>query len=162
MDDDADAAREYERLRAELAEFVLGVLTERLAAGQEPQLSQALIDAIDRRVDDAVAARLGNAGLAEAERPARTTRRPPPKESWFTKGRVIALAAVAAVLVAAAVYFFLNRTTGVTKTQTYNGIEVINVEPTPDGVNAQRPPANGFVPANDAAPPQPAAPPPQP
>ena len=47
MDEDTDAAREYERLRAELAEFVLEVLSERIATGKEPELSQALIDAID-------------------------------------------------------------------------------------------------------------------
>jgi len=59
MDDEADAAREYERLRAELADFVLGALAERIAQGQQPQLSQALAEAIDRRVEEAVAARVG-------------------------------------------------------------------------------------------------------
>jgi hypothetical protein len=61
MDDGADASREYERLRAELAEFVLNALAERISAGQEPQLSQALIDAIDKRVDAAVEERLARA-----------------------------------------------------------------------------------------------------
>ena len=58
MDDEADAAREYDRLRAELADFVLDALAERVAQGQQPQLSQALVEAIDRRVEEAVAARI--------------------------------------------------------------------------------------------------------
>jgi hypothetical protein len=58
MDDEADAAREYDRLRAELADFVLDALAERVAQGQQPQLSQALVEAIDRRVEEAVAARV--------------------------------------------------------------------------------------------------------
>ena len=61
MDDEADAAREYDRLRAELADFVLDALAERVAQGQQPQLSQALIEAIDRRVEQAVAARVDRA-----------------------------------------------------------------------------------------------------
>jgi hypothetical protein len=61
MDDEADAAREYDRLRAELADFVLDALAERMAQGQQPQLSQALVEAIDRRVEEAVAARVGRA-----------------------------------------------------------------------------------------------------
>ncbi len=47
MDDEADAAREYDRLRAELADFVLNALAERMAQGQQPQLSQALVEAYD-------------------------------------------------------------------------------------------------------------------
>ena len=61
MDDEADAAREYDRLRAELADFVLDALAERVAQGQQPQLSQALVEAIDRRVEEAVAARINRA-----------------------------------------------------------------------------------------------------
>lgn len=153
MDDDADAVREYERLRAELAEFVMGVLAERLAAGEEPKLSQALIDAIDRRVEDAVAARLGSGAIAESEQPSRPTRRRQPAEApWFMRWRVAIVSAVVLAVLATAAFFYLNRTTAPTRTQTYNGIEVITVEPTPDGLNAQQPPANGAVPANAAAP----------
>jgi hypothetical protein len=61
MDDEADAAREFERLRAELANFVLDAIAERIAQGHQPQLSQALVEAIDRRVDEAVAAKVGRA-----------------------------------------------------------------------------------------------------
>lgn len=61
MDDGAEASREYERLRAELAEFVLDTLKERVAAGDEPRLSQALTEAIDKRVDVAVQDRLARA-----------------------------------------------------------------------------------------------------
>jgi hypothetical protein len=60
MDDEANAAREYDRLRAELAEFVLDALAERMAKGQQPELSQALVEAIDRRVEQAVAVRVGS------------------------------------------------------------------------------------------------------
>jgi hypothetical protein len=59
MDDQADAAREYDRLRAELADFVLDALAERIAEGRQPELSQALVDAIDRRVDHALSTRVG-------------------------------------------------------------------------------------------------------
>jgi hypothetical protein len=61
MDGEADAAREYDRLRAELADFVLDALAERIASGQQPELSQKLVEAIDRRVEQAVAARVGKA-----------------------------------------------------------------------------------------------------
>jgi hypothetical protein len=158
MDDDADSAREYERLRAELAEFVLGVLTERLAAGDEPKLSQALIDAIDRRVEDAVAARLGSASLAEAERPSRPTRRPPPKESWFTKGRIAMLAVAGLALAAAAAFIVLRMLpAGPTNTTTISNFQTYAPDTPPDGMtNVQQPPQNG------AAPTQPTAPPAQP
>lgn len=58
MNDEDDASREYERLRAELAEFVLEALTERMARGERPELSAALAEAIERRVDGAVDARI--------------------------------------------------------------------------------------------------------
>jgi hypothetical protein len=58
MDDGAEASREYERLRAELADFVLNALAERIASGKEPRLSDALVEAIDRKVDAAVEERL--------------------------------------------------------------------------------------------------------
>jgi len=59
MDDETDAAREYDRLRSELADFVMDALAQRVAEGQQPQLSQALVEAIERRVDEAVSERLG-------------------------------------------------------------------------------------------------------
>jgi len=59
MDDEADAAREYDRLRAELADFVLDAVARRVAEGGQPELSRALTEAIERRVDEAVSARLG-------------------------------------------------------------------------------------------------------
>jgi hypothetical protein len=59
MDDETDAAREYDRLRAELADFVMDALAQRVAEGQQPQLSQALVEAIDRRVDQALSERIG-------------------------------------------------------------------------------------------------------
>ena len=60
MDGEAEAAGEYERLRAELADFIVDALAQRMAAGEQPELSRALVDAIDRRVDEAVSARLGS------------------------------------------------------------------------------------------------------
>jgi hypothetical protein len=67
MDDEAEAAREYERLRAELADFVLDALAERIAEGRQPELSQALVEAIDRRVDQAVSARVGRAEFPDPD-----------------------------------------------------------------------------------------------
>jgi hypothetical protein len=67
MDDGAEASREYERLRAELADFVLDALKERIAAGEEPRLSQALTEAIDKRVDAAVQDRLARATWPDPE-----------------------------------------------------------------------------------------------
>jgi hypothetical protein len=67
MDDGAEASREYERLRAELADFVLSALAERIAAGQEPRLSEALVEAIDRRVDAAVEERLARSQLPDPD-----------------------------------------------------------------------------------------------
>lgn len=58
MADDADVARELERLRAELMEFVLDGLAERMAGGAHPELTGAVAEAIDRRVDQAVTARV--------------------------------------------------------------------------------------------------------
>jgi hypothetical protein len=60
MDGEAEAAGEYERLRAELADFLVNALAERMAAGEQPELSRALAEAIDRRVDQAVSARLAS------------------------------------------------------------------------------------------------------
>ena len=156
MDDDAESAREYERLRAELAEFVLGVLTERLAAGDEPKLSQALIDAIDRRVEAAVAARAGSGGIADTERPTRSTRRaPPPNESWFTRGR-IAVLAIGGLALIAVIAFFVVRTLPSTTTTSprapATNEAVFNVE------NGQITPENGSAPANAAGPNPPALP----
>lgn len=58
MDDEAEAGRELERLRAELTGFVVDAMAERMASGAQPELSAALAEAIDRRVDRAVEARL--------------------------------------------------------------------------------------------------------
>lgn len=65
MDPEADASREYERLRAELADFVLDALAERIAAGREPVLSKALVDAIDKRVDASVQERLASSVMPD-------------------------------------------------------------------------------------------------
>lgn len=58
MDDEAEAGRELERLRAELTGFVVDAMAERMASGAQPELGAALAEAIDRRVDKAVEARL--------------------------------------------------------------------------------------------------------
>ena len=67
MDDEAEVSREYERLRAELTAFVLDSMSERMAAGDRPELSAALVEAIDRRVDSAVANRLASADWPDPE-----------------------------------------------------------------------------------------------
>lgn len=162
MDDEADHAREYERLRAELADFVLGALGERVASGEQPQLSQVLADAIDRRVDEAVAARIGKIkwpdpdefadrviaaidarGVVDGERPrarnadeAPTRRTAPLKVGTYSRLQLILLAVIGVVIVAAIAYFILNRTVPQTTSETRNGV-VFNrempAEPTPDG-----------------------------
>src|SRR5690348_7915788 len=58
--DESDYAREYERLRAELTDFVVDALAQRVASGEQPELSKALVEAIDRRVNAAIDARLAN------------------------------------------------------------------------------------------------------
>lgn len=58
MDDEAEAKRELDRLRAELTGFVVDAMAERMADGSQPQLGAQLAEAIDRRVDTAVEARV--------------------------------------------------------------------------------------------------------
>jgi hypothetical protein len=171
MDSEADHAREYERLRAELADFVLDALAQRAAAGEQPQLSQALVEAIDRRVDQAVAARLSEvewpdpdafadqviaaAGAhpsrdSEARPRSRTaddvrpSRRPTPARS-FSPVQLWLLAIIGLMIVAGLTYYLLSRGGGGTQEKVVNNVTF--VEPTPDGVNAQTPPANGAAPA---------------
>lgn len=168
MTEDADAAREYERLRGELADFVLDVLAERIAAGQHPELSKALVEAIDRRVDEAVAARLASAEWPDpdafadsviAAAAGRGTSRPasaratggrraaPSPASGLGRGKIALIALVGIVLVAAATFFLLRGwNAGTTNTVVMNA-QTIRPEPLP-GDNAQAPPANGAAPAN--------------
>ncbi len=155
MDDQTDAAREYERLRAELAEFVLEVLSERIATGKEPELSQALIDAIDRRVDAAVDERLGKLGPADATRPAAARRSSPVRRSEPEPNNRIKLILLAALGVAALVaivfvvirYLPASPTNTTTRTNGGNETTVIQVE------NGQiAPPANAAQGNNTALP----------
>lgn len=155
MDDQTDAAREYERLRAELAEFVLEILSERIATGKEPELSQALIDAIDRRVDAAVDERLGKLGPADAARPAATRRSSPVRRSApepnnrFRLILLAALGAAALVAIVLVVIRYLPASPTNTTTRTGNETTVIQVE------NGQiAPPANAAQ-GNTTAPPLP-------
>lgn len=135
MNGDADAARELDRLRTELLEFVVDALGERMANGDYAELSDRLVEAIDRRVDQAVAARLADTDWPDPDRfvdevlaaaggrageidPARSTRR---TSAAPRRGRpsnlqlgLIMLAAV--VLTAAATYFVLQGWSGGTTT----------------------------------------------
>lgn len=61
MDDEAEAGRELERLRAELTEFVVDAMSQRMASGSQPELSAALAKAIDQRVDRVIEARVTDA-----------------------------------------------------------------------------------------------------
>jgi hypothetical protein len=136
MDEEADPAREYDRLRAELADFVLDALSQRIAEGRELQLSQALVEAIDRRVDQAVAERMGRAewpdpdtfadsviaaaagraggggdreiGASRARRDNdRSGRREPSRKSGLGGGQWALIGLLALAIIAAAAYFFL-------------------------------------------------------
>lgn len=164
MDDQTDAAREYERLRAELAEFVLEILSERIATGKEPELSQALIDAIDRRVDAAIDEKLGKLGPADATRPAAARRSTPVRRSApepNNRFKLILLAAVGAAALVAIVFLVIRYlpsgpTNTTTRTGAGNDTTVIQVE------NGQiAPPENQtqnvVLPVPAPAPPQPGA-----
>ena len=160
MDEDIDAAREYERLRAELAEFVLEVLSERIATGKEPELSQALIDAIDRRVDAAIDDKLGKLGPADAARPAAARRASPVRRSApepTNRFKLILLAAVGVAALVAIVFVVIRfLPAGPTNTPTRTGagndttvIQVDNGQLLPTGNDAQNvaQPAPAPVPA---------------
>lgn len=147
MDDQTDAAREYERLRAELAEFVLEILSERIATGQEPELSQALVDAIDRRVDAAIDEKLGKLGPADAARPAAARRSSPARRSAPVPNnrlRPILLAALGVAALVAIVFVVIRYLpAGPTNTTTRNGpgnqttvIQVENGQIAPPGNEA--------------------------
>jgi hypothetical protein len=175
MDSEADHAREYERLRAELADFVLDALATRMAAGEDPRLGKALTDAIDRRVDQAVAERLGavewpdpeafadqviaaagsrggnvgdGAGTTRrrtAEEPSRSTRSGNRSRGW-SRTQIGILAVIVLAILAVGLYFFLRGAPAPVRTETRG--DVTFIEPTPDGAtNAQLPPANGAAPA---------------
>lgn len=134
MNGDSDAARELDRLRTELLEFVVDALGERMANGDYAELSDRLVEAIDRRVDQAVAARLADtdwpdpdrfvddmlaaAGRAGDGEPVRSARR---TGATATRRRLtplhIALLMLGAVILTAAVtYFVLQTWSGTTTT----------------------------------------------
>jgi len=169
MDDEAEAAREYDRLRAELADFVLDALSERMARGDQPRLSQALAEAIDRRVDEAVSARLGRvewpdpdgfadaviaaaAGRAGAERQEgararrgeRVDERPAaPRKRRLGAGQIALLALLGLGIIAAATLLFLRGWNQADTNTVVMNVQTNTLEPTPDGAaNAQQPPVN--------------------
>ena len=181
QDNDADHAVESERLRAELAEFVLDALAQKAASGEQPQLAQAIAEAIDRRVEQAVAARIGQVqfpdpdsfadqviaaagarGFGDGE-PIRTRARSygeetparrgaPLRVGNFTRLQIILMFIIGAAIVAGITYLLLNRNSTPTRSETVNNVTFITPEPTPDGgSNVVLPP-----PANGAEP----APPP--
>ncbi|HEY0114486.1 MAG TPA: hypothetical protein VGB54_02085 [Allosphingosinicella sp.] len=178
MDGEADAAREYERLRAELADFVVDALAQRMAAGEQPELSQALIEAIDRRVDQAVSARLAQAewpdpdafadsviaaaagrsdGAGDGDR-ARSRRsdedryarshRDSPKAK-MTAGRIGLIALIGILVIAAATYFLLRGWSSPASNTVVMNVQTNSIEPTPDGsANALQPPGNAAAPTS--------------
>ncbi len=163
MSDDADAAREYERLRAELAEFVLEILSERIATGKEPELSQALVDAIDRRVDAAVDERLGKLGPADATRPAATRRTTPVRRNApepNNRFKLILLAAFGAAALVAIVFVVIRYlpsgpTNTTTRTGTGNETTVIQVDNGQIASPANQTQGNSLVPPLPLPVPQP-------
>jgi hypothetical protein len=97
MPTDADAASELERLRTELMDFIVDALSERMASGAAPDLSDKLVAAIERRVDQrteeaverAIEARLAKTSWPDPARfaeqvaaalPAHLPERAPPEE----------------------------------------------------------------------------------
>lgn len=134
MNGDAEAARELDRLRTELLEFVVDALGERMANGDYAELSDRLVEAIDRRVDQAVAARLADTdwpdpdrfvdevlaaagGRAGDDAAVRSTRRPAPaRRGGLTPLQIGLLMLGAVILTAAATYLVLQIWSGPTTT----------------------------------------------
>ena len=134
MNGDAEAARELDRLRTELLEFVVDALGERMANGDYAELSERLVEAIDRRVDQAVAARLADTDWPDPDRfvddvlaaaggrsgdseHVRTTRRTAaPRRGRLTPLHIVLLMLGAVILTAAATYFVLQVWNGTTTT----------------------------------------------
>ena len=129
MDGDAEVARELERLRTELLEFVVDALGERMANGDYPELSERLAEAIDRRVDEAVARRVSAAEWPDADRfvdevlaaagersgdagPVRAARRPASSRRRLSNLHLGLIMLVAVLLTAAATYFVLQGWSG--------------------------------------------------
>lgn len=180
QDNEADHAAEGERLRAELAEFVLDALAQRAASGEQPQLAQAIADAIDRRVEQAVAARVGQVqfpdpdsfadqviaaaaarGFGGGEPPrlrARSGEEPSVRRSSgmaignFSRLHIILISIIVVIIGALATYFVLNRGGAPTRSETVNNVTFITPEPTPDGGSnvVLPPPTNGAEPAPPA------------
>jgi len=170
MNGDAEAARELDRLRTELLEFVVDAIGERMADGDYAELSERLVEAIDRRVDQAVASRLadtdwpdpdrfvdevlaaaaGRAGDVDTSRPARRpagpTRRGRPSNLQLG---LIMLAAV--LLTAAATYFVLQGWSG--GTTTTNVVAPIAPDPVVYDANGMQIDAGNAVTGNAATPP---------
>lgn len=172
MDDEAEAAREYQRLRAELADFVLDALAERIAAGQQPQLSQALVDAIDRRVEQAVAARVGNAEWPDPDAfadsviaaavghgapprregagaaPRRSSEGKSPRGSAartrrLTAGQIGLIALLGIAILAIGAFFVLRAWNAVPADTVVMNVQTNTLDATPDGAaNPQQPPGN--------------------
>ncbi len=135
MNGDAEAARELDRLRTELLEFVVDAVGERMANGDYAELSDRLAEAIDRRVDQAVAARLadtdwpdpdrfvddvlaaaaGRSGEGEPVRYARRTGASPGR-GRLTPWHIALLMLGAVILAAAVTYFLLQIWSGTTTT----------------------------------------------
>jgi hypothetical protein len=181
MDDEADAAREYDRLRAELADFVLDALAERIAAGHEPELSQALVDAIDRRVDHALAARVGNAEFPDPDAfadsviaaaagrsgggdryGAASTRarrnsegdrgdRSEPRSRGLGGGKIALIALLGIAILAAAGYFLLRGGSTPGTNTVVMNVATNTMEPTPDGAANAQQPPPGGTAAPTSA-----------
>ena len=167
MNGDAEAARELERLRTELLEFVVDAVGERMANGDYAELSERLVEAIDRRVDQAVAARLADTEWPDPDRfvddvlaaaggrsgeiePNRATRRPTSARRGRLTNLHIALIMLAAVILTATVtYFVLQRWSGPTTTNVTSPVSDPIIIDT-NGVRIE--PGNAAV-GNTAAPP---------
>lgn len=178
MDDDAEVARELDRLRGELLEFVVDALGERMANGEYAELSERLVEAIDRRVDQAVAARLADtdwpdpdrfvdevlasaAGRAGEGETVRTTRRPATaaRKGGLSTVQLAVLMVGAVLLTALATYFVLQSWSGTTTTNVAAPIapdpvvyDANGVQIQPGNTASPAPPATGNAAQNVAGP----------
>jgi len=166
MNGDAEVARELDRLRTELLEFVVDALGERMANGDYAELSDRLGEAIDRRVDQAVAARLADTDWPDPDRfvddvlaaaggragdPEPRTRRPAsaPRRGRLSPLQIGLLMLGAVILTAAATYFILQIWTGTTTTNVTSPV----TDPIIIDTNGVQIDAGNGVAGNTAAPP---------
>jgi hypothetical protein len=147
-------------------------------SAQQPELNQALVEAIDRRVDEAVKERLGRvewpdpdafadaviaaargrAGSGDGSESYRARPRGgdgprgrAPAKRRLGSGQIAAIVLGAILLIAAATYFLLRNWNGPESNTVVMNVQTNSIEPTPDGANMLLPPGNAAAPTSAGA-----------